>query len=417
MEKILARLPKRLTIGFPLWLIYGTKGENSPYYDIEKVILEHKERGFNCIRIDSGVGLIHDQNGKLRGPFDIADNFGKYERIPRQFGIVGDGGECNLLGRLLETLEACKKHGVYVILSSWYYLHTYWFHKAGDPVCDELFAIPYGERFDAFRKFWHYLLLELESRGLTEQVAFVELFNEANDHPYLCGDPDWGGCANISDEETLFYKKQHEAALAWLQKEHPDFLFAYDVSNTKRAKENMPDNAQIFNFHSYYLWSVYNEVVAEHPEWFRNAVTPEMVAETRTGRLPAAQGWYDRVAKYTDLDTVNMRAFEAALEEKFLEKREKYAENREKKLRKALEYAEGRMPVVCGEGVSYIAAKALMWEEKSENYWQFVKDGLRLYKEAGLWGTVIRTCCGLEDPCWYAYAHKLLELNTFFLAE
>jgi len=415
MQEIFNRLPKRLTIGFPLWLIYGTKGENSPYYDIEKVIREHAERGFNCIRIDSGVGLIHDQSGRLRGPFDVGDNFGEYERIPRQQGVVGDGGKCDLLGRLTQTLEACKKYGVYVILSSWYYLHTYWFHKAGDPVCDELFAIPYGERFDAFRKFWHYLLLELESRGLDSQIAFVEIFNEANDHPYLCGDPDWGGCANISPEETAVYRQQHEAALGWLQKEHPNLLFAYDVSNTKRAEENMPKNAQVFNFHSYYLWSAYNETVAEHPEWFRNVITPEMVAEKRKGRLPAAQGWYDRVAKYNDLDMAYLGAFEMALEEKFLEKQEKYRENREKKLRKALEYAQGRMPVVCGEGVSYIAAKDLQWEEKSESYWQFVKEGLALYKEAGLWGTVIRTCCGPEDPCWYAYAHKLLELNRYFL--
>ena len=417
MQEIFDRLPKRLTIGFPLWLIYGTKGENSPYYDIEKVIREHADRGFNCIRIDSGVGLIHDQSGRLRGPFDVGDNFGEYERIPRQQGVVGDGGKCDLLGRLTQTLEACKKYGVYVILSSWYYLHTYWFHKAGDPVCDELFAIPYGERFDAFRKFWHYLLLELESRGLDSQIAFVEIFNEANDHPYLCGDPDWGGCANISPEETAVYRQQHEAALGWLQKEHPNLLFAYDVSNTKRAEENMPKNAQVFNFHSYYLWSAYNETVAEHPEWFRNVITPEMVAEKRKGRLPAAQGWYDRVAKYNDLDMAYLGAFETALEEKFLEKQKKYRENREKKLRKALEYAQGRMPVVCGEGVSYIAAKDLQWEEKSESYWQFVKEGLALYKEAGLWGTVIRTCCGLEDPCWYAYAHKLLELNKFFLAD
>ncbi len=41
------RLPKRLTVSFPLWLIYGTKGESSPYYDIDKAMREHAERGFN----------------------------------------------------------------------------------------------------------------------------------------------------------------------------------------------------------------------------------------------------------------------------------------------------------------------------------------------------------------------------------
>ena len=34
------KLPKRLTVSFPLWLIYGTKGENSPYYDIDKAMRE-----------------------------------------------------------------------------------------------------------------------------------------------------------------------------------------------------------------------------------------------------------------------------------------------------------------------------------------------------------------------------------------
>jgi len=89
-----------LTISFPLWLIYGTKGAFSPYYDIDPVMLEHTERGFNCIRIDSGAGLIHDLNGQLREPFDIGDMFGQYEQIPRQEHSIGDGGKCDLWGAL-----------------------------------------------------------------------------------------------------------------------------------------------------------------------------------------------------------------------------------------------------------------------------------------------------------------------------
>jgi hypothetical protein len=153
------RLPKRLTISFPLWLIYGTSGEFSPYYDIDKAMREHAERGINCIRIDSGAGLIHNLDGSLRKPFDIGDMFGEYEKIPRQEHIIGDGGPCDLLGRLIQTFECAKKYGIYVILSQWYYLHTYWYHKAGDPVAEELFAIPPEKRFDAFGKFWHYILL------------------------------------------------------------------------------------------------------------------------------------------------------------------------------------------------------------------------------------------------------------------
>ena len=93
----------------------------------------------------------------------------------------------------------------------------------------------------------------------------------------------------------------------------------------------------------------------------------------------------------------------------------KYAANLEKLLRSAKENAGDKMPLVCGEGVSYICSKKILWEENSEEYWRFVKEGLDLYKKAGVWGTVIRTCCGPEDPCWELCADKLLELNRFFL--
>ena len=52
MHKRFSELPKRLTVSFPLWLIYGTKGGFSPYYDIDRAVREHAERGFNCMRID-----------------------------------------------------------------------------------------------------------------------------------------------------------------------------------------------------------------------------------------------------------------------------------------------------------------------------------------------------------------------------
>lgn len=407
-------LPSKFTISFPLWLLYGTK--NSPYYDIDRVIREHVERGFNCIRIDSGAGLIHDRDGKLREPFDIGDMFGDYEKIPRQQHVVGDGGKCDLLARLLETFRACKKYGVYVILSQWYYLHTYWYHKVGDPVCEELFSLPPQERFGAFRDFWHYMLTELETRDLASQIAFVEIFNEADDHPYLCGVYEWGANQKISDEETEFYKKQHEQTLAWLQEKHPNILFGYDVATTAIAKKNMPDNTQVYNFHSYYMWNVYDDAFEGHPEWFEHRITSSEVARSREGRLPVDPGWYDRVARYNDIKESCIGEIEEALEKVFLEKLDQYVARREKNLRIARENADG-LPMVCGEGVSYICSKNILWEEKSEAYWNFVKEGLDLYKKAGVWGTVIRTCCGPEDPCWYTCADKLYELNRFFLED
>ncbi len=407
------KLPRKLTICFDLWTLYATKGNNSPYYDLDKFMLEHVERGFNCIRIDGGAGLIHDLNGNLRDKFYVSDMFGKYDAIPRQFGIIGDGGEVDLLPRLIEIFECAKKYGIYIIMSSWYFLHTYWLHRKGDPICDEIFALPIEERFPAFTRFWHYIILELEKRGLDSQIAFVEIFNEINEHPYFFGDPIRSYGYTPSKEEHLFYKKQHEDAIAWLEEKHPQILFGYD-NDCRNDDITTPANAHVYNFHTYHLWNIYPKIFDKHPEWFMNETTPSDVAKTREGRLRTCNEWYDRIAKHYDLKPDAFPEIEKVLESELKEHWDEYSAKLDSNLAWSLKNADGR-PVVCGEGVTYVGSKTLLWEEKSQLYWDFVKHGLKKFKEAGMWGTVIKTCCGPEDPCWHSCKDKLLELNNYFL--
>lgn len=410
------RLPKRLTISFPLWVVYATKGEYSPYFDIDKLMRENVERGFNCIRIDGAPGLIHDINGNLRKPFYMTNIFdGNFEKIPRQQNILGDGGEVDLLDRLIKTFESAKRHGIYIILSQWYFLHTFWFHKKGDPLCDEMFAIPVKERFPAFAKFWHYILLQLEERGLDDQIAFVELFNEVSHCPYFCGERGCCGSTDkVSEEEVAFFKKQHEDALSFLQKQHPQLLFAYDTGNPY-AKGHMPENAQVYNYHSYHLMGIYSSVLNEHPEWAMNKITADDVRKTREGRRPINDSWYDRVARYNDLNMTYLKDFEEALAKKFRENRDDFVNKARAHMKASFELAGKNRPVVLGEGVSYICCKELLWEEKSEDYWNFVKQMAGEYKDAGMWGMVVRTCCAPEDPSWYMCADKYLQINSMFL--
>ena len=75
------------------------------------------------------------------------------------------------------------------------------------------------------------------------------------------------------------------------------------------------------------------------------------------------------------------------------------------------------VPVVCGEGVSYCGGYNLIWEETSEEYWTLIREMMQTHREVGLWGTVIRTCCGPEDPVWNLCPEKLLEMNKIFLEE
>ena len=49
-------LPERLTISFWIWGFMCGKPGNV-YHDLDRRMLELKERGFNCIRMDSGAGF------------------------------------------------------------------------------------------------------------------------------------------------------------------------------------------------------------------------------------------------------------------------------------------------------------------------------------------------------------------------
>lgn len=50
-------------------------------------------------------------------------------------------------------------------------------------------------------------------------------------------------------------------------------------------------------------------------------------------------------------------------------------------------------------------------EKKSEKFWEILKITILKYKKIGLWGTLIKTCCGSEDPSWWMCKDKIRELN------
>lgn len=411
-------LPTRLTISFPLWAIYKTPGKNSMYDDLDRLVFEHIERGFNCIRVDSGAGFIHDLHGRKRGEVVIStDVFGKYSHIMRQQGdIYGDGGSCDLLGNLIDLCKAAKKYGVYIILSSWYYLHSYWFHREGDIVEKELFEIAPHKRFMAFAQFLDYILCELEREDLDSTIAFAEIFNEADGLPFVNG---YGGMNGLSDEELSEFKSEHEAAIEHLRKRHPQILFAFDSYTPWADKRQIPSNMQVYNYHDYYLWNIYDKTFEKHPELFSGTVTEDDVRQSRKELRLAADDWYERVCMYNNLDTALSDKTHMYLEQELDDRFDLYLKKAEDNLEnvKKLISDYPDVPVVCGEGVSYIGSKYILWEEKSEKYWELVEKVMDMKKKAGLWGTVVRTCCGPEDPCWNMCKEKLKYLNEKFLSD
>ena len=61
-----------------------------------------------------------------------------------------------------------------------------------------------------------------------------------------------------------------------------------------------------------------------------------------------------------------------------------------------------------------VPPEELLWEEHSELFWTLVNEVVEKYKNEGLWGTVVRTCLGPEDPSWYSIPDKILKVNNTF---
>lgn len=416
MTKIPKHLPKRLTISFPIWGLFDT--HNGDYHDLDLFVKGHKERGFNCIRLEGGAGLTHDLNGNLRGPIKIVAPYGKYS-TNRQAFVFGGEGDCDVMARLITLCEACQKYDVYLILSSWYFLHTYWYME--NSINEELMAAAPEDLFMQFARLLHYTLAELEKRGLTDRIAMAEIFNEVPAVPGFIGE-----LKNV-DVSAIDFTAKHAEALHWLRQQHPDLIFAVDSDNLSDEEiAKIPDTLQAFNGHNYFLWGVYGGTLENgepaRDDFFLGQHTYEEMVNSREGLLPlppSSAGWYDRMAKCNDLDLTKIPELEEHLTARLAEHRDQFLERLDafcKGYKKVMARFPG-IPLVCGEGVTYCSVKELLWEEKSDEYWEIVKIAMMKYKELGLWGTVVKTCCGPEDPCWELCKDRLRELNEMFLAE
>ena len=415
--KIPAHLPDRLTISFPIWGLMDTAPDGA-YHDTDRMVREHAERGFNCIRLESGAGLTHDLDGSRLPPANIVAPYGPYSDNRQAFCIGGEG-KCDYLQRLIDLCRSCQKYDVYLILSSWFFLHTYWY-------CDEetnrrLFGIGTDNWFLAFAKFLHYILCELEARGLADRIAAAEIFNE------VCDLPNHWAYNSPHTPQTIwtFFREKHEEALAFLEAEHPNILFSCDDTARGGVMALHPRNMQCFNGHNYFLWGVYGGALErdgkdpadKRGDFFRGKVTLEDVVHSRDGRWQnSSPDWFTRLRYSHDVDPEKLPALEAYLENRLNTHWDEYVQNLENAVywyRRIME-DHPDIPVMCGEGVTYCSSKIVRWEEKSERYWEMVQLAMDRYRAAGLWGTVVKTCCGPEDPCWDLCPDRLLALNTRF---
>ncbi len=405
----------KYTISFPIWCLFDTS-ERGAYHDLDRVMRESVERGFNCLRVESGAGLIDFSTDPPRGVIPIAEPYPGFTTHIRQSWCVGGDGECDLVSRLIALFRAAKKYDAFIILSSWYYLHTCWY-CADNALNDRLHAIPVHERFQYFAEALDHLIGLLRREKLSDRIAFAEILNEADGLNFVGG---YGNPVGVSRGERQRFRRDHEEALAWLQHRNPDVLFAFDSYTAAPDPDLFPGNAQVWNLHSYYLWEIYSifecgllrgGVRLDDPERIGGAL-PYLkqplrelneLYDSRRGRIRAEEGWYRRVWLYSQLDPARI----PELEQKFIRHFKAEYPRYQQKIVDILDVAVALRDKLCpgaamamGEGCTYCGSDLLRWEEKCDEYWQLLRFAGEQLRDHGFLGATIRTCSGCEDPSW-----------------
>lgn len=411
---------EKLTICFHPWFIFN---ENE---DFDTLMDEIAERGFNCIRIEGGAGLLWDKDGNVQTDTLISQPFGKYSKYTT-FKTLANGKRMNLLERLLTVCRCAKERNIKVILSSWFYLHTNWFCEEED--VKHLFEITTEEKMSYFADELSRILHVLKKEKLIDIVAFAEIFNEFDGLPFVTE-----GYRGVDNETAKRFRELHEKEIDKLKTEHPDVLFAFDCWTPRVNPELVPRNIDVLNFHCYYLWSVYNvfqkniihrsleeSVIPESTRYFlRDEIIPVAEIAKEMGVIRTGMDWPSRISLYASIDEKKEPELTELLDNELKNNFDNYLKKLQDSIEDILKTHRAVVPnakLVMGEGATYCASPDLTFERDSKYFWEMMKIQMELLGRKGLWGSIITTTHAPEKQhlAWDACKGLCKEANKLFL--
>ena len=223
--------PDHLSICFWMWALFNSVSDEDYPGFADRIMREIRDRGFNCVRMDDGAGLICDINGVPRGPVNWHSPVGPWQ------GYRQDPGEGNGLisKRLLFFCKAAEKYGIKLILSSWYYLHTNW--NLEESINAELFEglTTMADKIRYFTEEHNRVLRLLRENNLLHVIAFIELCNEFEILKFV-----FTNTFGVTPEEAAEWRPLLEKAYECMKKANPELLFAYDTPNPWPCRELIP---------------------------------------------------------------------------------------------------------------------------------------------------------------------------------
>lgn len=404
-------LPDSLTITLWDFSWYVRSGPGEPFEDLDRVAAEAVARGYNTIRIcampfllfGSGLDTAEVSLDRLGG--DYAQGVRWYDvKSPTRF----DGRT-----KLLELFEVCKRHDLFVIVSSWEYQQSSAF-STDSRWWDALAGVDPQDRAVRLAEAHASLIGFLAEHGLADRIAFTELHNEvANGHLMDGLDVNWQTHTNeavIALEPRLSrgIRRFHD-----LQPEYPVTVnYAFVPVGAMRA---IPREIDVLAVHPY-VYGVLNEFtetfdlrgsLADFPrEAVENAGVLRPGAPNATEwTLPAKDAWKldATIVGKPEIflhDWIDTAAFERFLYERY----QSHHIEMERVLRVWLDVAADTaaargIPLVFGEGwIGYTPLHSTF--EEGPVGAAYCRYAMRESVRVGAWGTIVCSNAAPHHPMW-----------------
>jgi len=414
-------LPERLAICYYGWDWITSALPDEPYGDLERAIVETKQRGFNCVRPEMGLNWMFDLQGRRRGRLKFLD------WIPgASFNLHcvdgKGGGEHDVFERVIRLFELADKHGMYVIMTEWEYQDAV-AHTADIRVRDEVIGVPYNDRLMLLARHYDRLLAALKKRGLHKRIASVELINELNSPPIVCSAPtepgqtfaEWvegkvphPGCSPGQVRELA------DKAVVFLRERHPDLLITVDgLAAGPGFSQLFPQSAQIADHHVYSdgITQAFFRLAGISPlgpggspdpaaKPFRDSMfkpNPMSWDEVTRRATHVRRGWWPIAWLYTNIDN---RRFDRWCVEHYPEHRQRIKDSIEGRFRAASEFATAhKLPLVVDEGFIFYPPLHSRFVTTAEGR-EGEEFGVNAAIATGHWGVMLSGYFRPNTPVW-----------------
>src|SRR5438874_3454488 len=106
-------LPRRLAICYYGWQWITTALPDEAFGNLDQVVKETKDRGFNCIRAEMGLNWMFDLHGRRRGKLKFTNWIPDFSSNLHCVDAKG-GGKHDVFERVMQLFEAAAKHDVFL---------------------------------------------------------------------------------------------------------------------------------------------------------------------------------------------------------------------------------------------------------------------------------------------------------------